>query len=133
MKSIKVNFKDERNYEVVLKWLRSNDIEVIELDNSLPTLNNESSVHTNTSKKDDNFKHYDTKADEIVGFCSRRGKGIAYWENRRTPKKVKYAIKNSLLENGAKWNSDTCLYEFSSVALAKAFMKMQKDRENTKK
>lgn len=144
MKSIKVNFKNESNYEVVVKWLRDNGIEVIELNNAMPTLVSESTnnnvISGVTATKEKNDKKFPKLEDTNVFTLGKYVtvyptlKSVRYWEREDfTPDKVRYGIKASLKDAGAEWNDKDKCFTFKTAKSLHEWVKAQKEREDARK
>ena len=87
-----------------------------------------STITKKQSKTDSKFPELGKPA-KTIGFCTLYEGGLVrYWENGFTPDKVKYGIKKSLQEAGAKWNAEKGAYQFTTKKSAGEWVKAQEKR-----
>lgn len=125
---------NENNLKVMMDYCKQFNINCYVIDdnnnNKLPKLTNQT---TPTSTKNNNKKFPEIKDSNkatIGNFVTiyPTFKAVRYWESKFTPDKVKFGIKKSLQEAGAKWNAELGAYDFSTKKAFDAWVKAQKNR-----
>jgi hypothetical protein len=100
--------------------------------NSLAPAKSNTTTTTTTTKSSKDSKDFPDLGTPTctIGFVTAYAKLIRYWETGFCPNKVKYGIKQSLKEAGAKWNSEQGAFEFPTVKAANDWLKAQKARQS---
>ena len=139
MSKLVMNIQNEQNMKAMVEWCKQYHIQyqVIE-DKAMPSLVDDtvntptktvSATKSGKDVKNDALKGHDKKAigdfvEVYPDLCA-----VRYWELAKfTPDKVKYGIKASLKEAGAKWDDNLKAFTFTTKKSFNAWVKAQKER-----
>ena len=137
MSKLVMNIKNEQNMKAMVAWCEQYHIEyqILQDVSNQPNLVMDDTVKTTSkavSKTAD--KPDPLKGVKVVGigqFVRAYDEKLAvrYWQKGGfTPDKIKYALKSSLKEAGAKWNEELDAFKFDTKKAYTAWCKAQKAR-----
>ena len=136
MSKLVMNIKNEQNMKAMVAWCEQYHIEYQILQDvaNQPNLVDDTVKTTSKAVSKTADKPDPLKGVKVVGigqFVRAYDEVLAvrYWQKGGfTPDKIKYALKSSLKEAGAKWNEELDAFKFDTKKAYTAWCKAQKAR-----